>query len=178
MRWFPYILLGYVALGLQIGLKDALSFHDGPPNFVLLAVVFMCLSIPRKPALIGSFFLGLAQDCLSQHPAGLYALSYGLTALVIRGSHQLIYGHHPVAHAALTLLGGVITAVVLSVHSLIHPAVARSVENNVVLPALRDSPWPLLISAVYTSLLAPGVLWLLNRARPRTGRGSGRRVWG
>ena len=53
-----------------------------------------------------------------------------------------------------------------------------SVENNVVLPAMRDAPWPLLISAVYTALLAPGVLWLLNRAGHRPTRGSGRRAWG
>jgi len=178
MRWLPYILLGYVALGLQVGLTDALSFHDGPPNFVLLAVVFMCLSMPRKPALLGSFFLGLAQDCLSQHPAGLYALSYGLTALLIRGTHQVIFGHHPLAHVALTLLGGVITAVMLSLHSLIHPAAARMLDSSVVVPAIHDSPWPLLISAVYTALIAPGVLWLLNRARHRPERGSGRRVWG
>ena len=177
MRWFPYIFLGYVALGLQIGLKDALSFHDGPPNFVLLAVVFMCLSLPRKPALLGPFFLGLTQDCLSQHPAGLYALSYGLTALLIRGTHQVIFGQHPLAHVALTLLGGIITAAVMSVHSLIHPALARSAENNVVLPAMRNAPWPLLISAVYTASLAPGVLWLLDRARHRPTRGTGRRAW-
>jgi rod shape-determining protein MreD len=178
MRRLPYIFLGYVALGLQIGLKDALSIHNGPPNFVLLAVVFMCLSMPRNPALMGSFLLGLAQDCLGQHPAGLYALSYGLTALLIRGTHQVIYGHHPLAHAALTLLGGIITAIVLGVYSLVHPAAARSVENNVVVPAMRESPWPLLISAVYTAFSAPGVLWLLNRAGHRPGRGSGRRAWG
>jgi rod shape-determining protein MreD len=178
MRWLPYIFLSYVALGLQIGLKDALSFHEGPPNFVLLAVVFMCLSMPRKPALLGPFFLGLAQDCLSQHPAGLYALCYGLTALLIRGTHQVIFGQHPLAHVALTLMGGVITAVVLGLHSLVHPMAARSVDTAVVLPAMHDAPWPLLISAVYTALLAPGVLWLLNRAHRRPARGSGRRAWG
>lgn len=178
MGLFGYILIGYIALGLQIGLKDALSFHDGAPNFVLVAVVYLCLSVPRKPALLGSFFLGLTQDCLSQHPAGLYALSYGLTALLIRGVHQVVMGQHPLAHFSLTLLGGLITAVVLSVHSLIHPAVPRTVDNNIVLPALRDSPLPVLISAVYTALIAPGVLWLLNRARHRPARGSGRRAWG
>ena len=177
MSWLPYILLSYVALGLQIGLTDGLSFHGGPPNLVLLAVVFICLTLPRKPALLGSFYLGLAQDCLSQHPAGLYALSYGLTALLIRGTHQVIFGQHPLAHVALTLLGGVITAIVLSIHSLIHPAAARSLDNAVALPAMHDAPWPLLISAVYTALLAPGVLWLLNRARHRPARGSGRRAW-
>ena len=134
--------------------------------------------MPRQPALIGSFFLGLAQDCLSQHPAGLYALSYGLTALVICGTHQVVYGNHPLAHIALTLLGGVIIAIVLGVHSLIHPAAARSVENNVILPALHHTPWPLLISAVYTALIAPGALWLLNRFGQRGNRDSRRRVWG
>jgi rod shape-determining protein MreD len=178
MRSFPYIFLGYIALGLQIGLKDALSFYGASPNFVLLGVVFMCLSMPRNPALLGSFLLGLTQDCLSQHPAGLFALSYGLTALVIRGSHQVIYGHHPVAHAALTLIGGIITAVVLGAHSLIHPAAASSVENNVILPAMRDAFWPLLASAAYTALIAPFVLWFLSRARPQPRRGSGRRAWG
>jgi rod shape-determining protein MreD len=177
MRWLPYLILGYVALGLQIGLRDLLSFHGGAPNFVLLAVVYMGLNLPRNSALLGSFFLGLVQDCCCQHPAGLYALSYGLTALIVVGTQQVVYRQHPLAHFGLTLLGGLVVALVLTLHAYLHPASpAQVAENGAPLPALRDSPIPPLISAVYSALLAPGLLWILNRFRPLAARG-GRRAW-
>jgi rod shape-determining protein MreD len=165
-------------MGLQIGVASALAFHDGSPNFVLLAVVFLCLNLPRKQALLASFFLGLAQDCLSQHPAGLFALSYGLTALVIRSSQQVIHRQHPLSAVAMTLMGGMTTAIVLGLHSLIHPAAESTVHGGVVLSTLHDSPVPLIISAVYTAILAPGVMWLLNRVMQRIVGGSPRRAWG
>lgn len=178
MRWLPYVILAYVALGLQIGLRDVLAYHGGAPNFVLLAVVFMGLNLPRNPALLASFFLGLVQDWNSQHPAGLYALAYGMTALIVVGTQQVVYRQHPLAHFGLTLIGGAVVAMVLTLYALLHPASpARLADNGAPLPALRDSWLPPVISALYSALLAPGLLWLLNHMRPLAAR-SGRRAWG
>ena len=150
MRLFPSILLGYIALGFQIGLKDALSFGDAPPDFVLLAVVFMGMHLPRKQGLFGAFLIGLTQDCLSLHPLGLYALAYGLTAWMIYSTHQAVHRQHPLAHFSLTLLGGLVCAVILAAQALTHPAMRGSI----------GTPF---ITAIYTALLAPGVLWIGNQ---------------
>src|SRR5947209_7840895 len=92
MRWLPFLILGYVALGLHVALKDFISYQGAAPNLVLLALVVM-------------------------------------------------------------------------IHGWIHPAAAAAVENGVPLAALRDAPGTLFITAVYTALLAPGILWLLSRSR-------------
>ena len=156
-----------------------LSYHDGPPNFVLLAVVFMGLNLPRNPALLGSFFLGLVQDWNCQHPAGLYALSYGLTALIVVGTQQVVYRQHPLAHFGLTLVGGLVTALVLTAPRSAPPEFAGPAWPRTArrCPPCATRRCRLLISAVYTALLAPGLLWLAEPCRPLSAR-SGRRAWG
>src|SRR5690349_6692345 len=113
MRWLPYFILAYVTLGLQIGLGEYLSWHGARPNLVLVAVLFVALHAPRDAALLGCFSLGLLQDLLSQHPPGLYALSYGLVAMLAVGLQHVVDRDHPLTHAGLALAGGLITAVVL-----------------------------------------------------------------
>lgn len=178
MRWLPYFILAYVTLGLQVGLGDYVSWHGARPNLVLVAVLFVALHAPKDAALLGCFSLGLFQDLLGQHPPGLYALSYGLVAMLVVELHHVVDRDHPLTHAALALAGGLMTAVVLALHLWLRPPGARLAEGGVSLPPVRGPVLPLFASAVYTALVAPGMLWVLHRfKRAFAFHGAYRREW-
>src|SRR5256885_17206422 len=104
MRWLAYFILAYLAIAVQIGLGPFMRYHEAQPNFVLLAGIFIALNAPRDAALLGCFCMGLIQDLVTQQPPGLFALSYGLTALVVVGSHHVVNREHPLTHFGMTLI--------------------------------------------------------------------------
>ena len=168
MRWLPYFILAYVAIAVQIGLGAFVRYHGAQPNFVLLAVVFIALHAPRDAALLGCFCMGLLQDLVTQQPPGLYALSYGLAGIVVAGSHHAVSKEHPLSHFALALVGGLLTATVLVVHGWVRPdapAVPGGAGGAATLPAIRLPAGTQYASALYTALLAPVILGLLQRTR-------------
>src|SRR4051794_16660217 len=116
MRWLAYFILAYVLLGLQVGLGDFVAWHGARPNLILIGALFVALQAPRDTALMACFLLGLMQDLFTQQPPGLYAVSYGLLAMLLGGTQQSLYKDHPLAHLLLALVGGAITAAVLAAH--------------------------------------------------------------
>ena len=175
MRWFSYIILAYLAVALQIGLGPFVEYRGAAPNLVLLTVIFIAVNAPRDPALLGGFVLGVMQDLVTQQQPGLYALSYALVALFVVSTQQVVYREHPLTHFSLALAGGLITATVLVLHGYIHPAAPRVSDGKTVLPAIRVSPTLLLTGVVYTAVLAPFVLALLQRMKGLFGFQPGRR---
>ena len=167
MRWLAYLILAYVAVGLQIGLGPYLRYRGAQPNLVLLAAVFVALNAPRDAALLGCFCLGLLQDLVTQQPPGLFALSYGLTGMVAVSVNQVVYREHALTHFLVALLGGLLTMAVLLVHGWVHPAAprARAPDGATALPAIRPSAAVEFTRAVYTAALAPVVLGLLQRSK-------------
>ena len=115
--------------------------------------------------LLGCFLLGLFQDLVTQQPPGLFALSYGLTGMVAVSAHHAVYREHPLTHFLLVLLGGLVTSAVLLLHAWVHPAAPRSFgpDGTTLLPAIRLSAAVEFTRTVYTALLAPVVLGLLQR---------------
>ena len=177
MRWLPYLILAYVTLGVQIGLGTYVSWHGASPNLVLIVALFVALNAPRGAALLGCFSLGLLQDLLSTTPPGLYALSFGLVALVVVSANHVISREHSLTHLGLGLFGGLVTAAVLSLHLILRPPGGRVIDpSGAALPAIRGPMFPLFIAAGYTALLAPAVLWTLQRfKRPFAFQGAYRR---
>src|SRR5437868_4833671 len=116
MRWLTYFILAYIALGFQIGLAPYARFHGAEPNLALLAVIFISINAPRDAALLGAFGIGVIQDFLSAQPPGLYALSYGIVAMLVNGASSVVYREHALAHFAFTLVGGLITMFILTLH--------------------------------------------------------------
>ena len=167
MRWLAYFILAYVAVALQIGMGPYVQWRGASPNLVLLAAVFVALNAPRDAALLGCFCLGVLQDLVTQQQPGLFALSYGLTGMVIFSAHQVVYREHPLTHFSLALVGGLITAAVLLLHAWIYPASPRvaATAGAPALPAIRLSPGTEFTRALYTAVLAPVVLGLLQRVK-------------
>ncbi|HZL37482.1 MAG TPA: rod shape-determining protein MreD [Tepidisphaeraceae bacterium] len=166
MRLVSYFIFTYIVLGLQIGVAPFVAFHGVAPNLVLLAVVFVALNAPKDAALLGCFALGVIQDLLTQQSPGLYAFSYGLLAMFIVAAQPVVDRDHPLTHVSLALIGGLLTAFVLMIHSWIHPAGARTAtEGNVALPAIRIPIGLEFLRALYTAALAPFILFVLQRTR-------------
>jgi rod shape-determining protein MreD len=167
MRWLAYSILAYVAIALQIGLGPLLRWRGAQPNLVLLAAVFVALNAPRDAALLGCFIMGLLQDLLSQQPPGLFALSYGLTAVLATAAHHVVAREHPLTHFIVALAGGLVTAAVLLLHAWVHPASPAAFAPDGVsrLGAVRPSAGVEFTRVMYTALLAPVAVGLLQRSR-------------
>jgi rod shape-determining protein MreD len=152
MRWLPYLILAYLAIGVQIGAGEALRFRGAKPDLVLLAVAFIAMNAPREAGLLGCFFIGLMTDLVTVQPLGLYALAYGVVGLIVSGSQEVVYREHPLSHLFLGLVGSLVVACVV----LVHGWIAGSG---------RVPAGMLFGGALYTALLAPVVIWLLQRTR-------------
>ncbi|HRK30696.1 MAG TPA: rod shape-determining protein MreD [Tepidisphaeraceae bacterium] len=151
MRLLPYILLGYVVVGLQVGLSGYVHLGGAAPNLVLIVGVFFALFATRDIALLACFVLGLMQDMLTQQTLGLYALSYGALALVLTSTASMLYRDHPLTHAAAAGAASIATWILLLIHAAIFgPAI--SVRTAV-------------FSTILTALLAPVIMQILLRLR-------------
>lgn len=151
MRWPAYLILVYLIIGVQIGMADYIRFVGAKPDLILLAVIFVAVNAPRDAALLGAFGIGLITDLVSLSPLGLYAFTYSLVGMFVVSTQEFVYRAHPVTHVSLGLAGGIIAAVVLAIHGWIKGPP----------PVLTE----LITSALYTALLAPVVLGLLQLAR-------------
>lgn len=175
MRWLTYFILAYVALGLQVGLGDYVSYQGATPNLVLLAGIFIAINAPRDAALLGCFGLGLMHDLLSYQPPGLFALAYGLVGLMAAGTHQVVYREHPLTHFSTAVAGGILVAVIVLLHGWIYPPGPRetawvggagaTAATQVTFAAVRPSPATEFARALYTAVLAPLVLGVLQRVK-------------
>jgi rod shape-determining protein MreD len=165
MRWSIYFILAYITLGLQTGIARAMQVNSAGPNLVLLAVVFIAMNAPRDAALLGGFLLGALQDLTTQGTMGLYAFSCGLIAMFVNGARGLSRRDHPATQFSLTLGAGLMLAVVLAIHGWLRPAGAATTEAGIQLPAVRLAILPLFYSAIYSAILAPIVLGILQRMK-------------
>jgi rod shape-determining protein MreD len=175
MRWLTYFILAYIALGVQVGLGDYVSYQGAAPNLVLLAAIFIAINAPRDAALLGCFGMGVMQDLLTQQPPGLYAFAYGIIGLMVAGTNQVVYREHPLTHFSMALGGGLVVAIILLIHGWIHPPGARETiwiggagptqTTQVSVDAVRTSPATEFTRAIYTAVLAPIVLGLLQRGK-------------
>src|SRR5204863_9396205 len=117
---------------------------------------FIALNAPRDAALLGCFGLGLMHDLLTQQAMGLYAFSYGLLALFVTGSSQLLQRDHPVTHVMLALLGSAICSMMILAHGWIHPpGAARHVEGMATVGAIHVPMSTLVYQLQYTTILDP-----------------------
>ena len=165
MRWLSYILLAYIAVGLQIGLAPFVAYKGAAPNLVLLAVVFIAVNAPKDAALLGCFLLGFLQDLVTQQQPGLFAFSYGLVeALLIVSTQQVVYKDHPLTHFSLALAAAFITASVILLHGWLRPPAPKMIEGRMI-RGLRPSATIELTRVLYTAILAPIVLGVLRKAK-------------
>ena len=151
MRWPAYLILAYLAVGIQIGMAEYLRVGAARPDLVLLAVIFIAIHAPREAALLGCFGLGIISDLVSLNPLGVYALAYSMVGMFTISTQEYVYKSHPMTNFTLGLVGGFLCGTVVAIHGWIRGP--------------RASVTDLLAAALYTALLAPIVLGLLNLTR-------------
>ena len=170
MRWLTYFILAYVAVGVQVGLRGYVDIKGAEPNLVLLVVIFVAVNAAKEAALLGAFMLGLMQDLLTIQPLGVWAVCYGLVAMFVISTHEVVYREHPLTHFSLALMGGILCAMVLLVHGLIYPLIwGRGMTPSAHNPERVVTPGAgvgkLFAGVLYTAVLAPFVLGVLLRVK-------------
>jgi rod shape-determining protein MreD len=151
MRWITLFILAYLTLGIQMGMGEFVRVWGAGPSLVLIAVIFIAMNAKRDAALLACFVIGAMQDLTTLTPLGLYALGYSIVGMFVVSTQELLHRAHPVTHFSLALVGGLLLGAVLFLHG-----------------ALRGPSVPLALlfwSALYTAVLAPVVLALLNRIK-------------
>ncbi len=155
MRLLPYILLAYIALGVQSGLGVLWTEGGSSPNLVLIAAIFIATHATRSAALLGCFCMGLMQDLLTLQPLGLYAFSYGLIALMLIGSQPALKRANALVHILTALFSATVVMLIVLINQFF------------LTPAGEPHPgaWPMFKGVLLTTLLAPLLLWLLHKTR-------------
>jgi rod shape-determining protein MreD len=155
LRWLTFFILAYLILGFQLGIGASASYRGVAPDLVLLAVIFLSLNAPRQPALLGSVLLGAMQDLVSLGPLGLFAFSYGIISMLVVGSVESVRRTHPLTHLSFAFFGACLLGMLLIVHDYFRPVSAMS----------HIGPRVVLVLVIYTTLLAPIVIGLLQLTR-------------
>ena len=92
-----------------------------------------------------------------------------VAALVLCGAYRATYvapvanRRHPLTHVALTFVGACLTGLLLILHDRIHPIAAASAVDGQTLRAVRVGPRVAAMMIIYTTLLSPIVIWMLQR---------------
>jgi rod shape-determining protein MreD len=134
-----------------MGVGEVARVGSATPSLVLIAVIFIAMNAPRDAALLACFVLGAMQDLTTLAPLGLYALSYSIVGMFVVAAHDMLHGAHPVTHFSLAFVGSLLMVAVIFLHGWWRgPSVPLA---------------GLFASALYTALLAPIVLALLNRIK-------------
>jgi rod shape-determining protein MreD len=174
VRWLAFLALAYVTMGLQLGLGPFIAYRGASPNLMLLAAVFVAVNAPRDVALIACFMLGLIQDLGTLQTLGLFAFCYGLIALIIVNTQQVVYKDHPLTHFSLTLGAGLATAAVIIAQGWLHPPPLMIDAKDAGKPFHISSTLEL-TRVIYTAILSPFVLGLLKYVKPMFGFAGARR---
>lgn len=154
MCWLGFLILAYVVLGLDVGLRWPLrgsGVVPAMPDLVLPAVLFLAMAAPRNAALMGALILGLARDLAMPQPLGLHGLAYGLAALLVTAVRDGVDTRHVTGRAILALISSLVVGVIVYVHHLIHgPATPL---------------WTVCQEIVYSAAVAMVGLWMLGKAK-------------
>jgi rod shape-determining protein MreD len=152
LRWIVFFIFAYLILGVQLGMGSFVAYRGVSPDLLLILVIFISLNAPREQALLGSFILGALQDLIAVQPLGLFAFSYGLVSLLVVFTAESVRRKHVLTHLSFTFCGGVLLGMLLIVHDYFRPAS----------PVQHLGPRVVLVMVIYTTMLAPVVIGLLQ----------------
>jgi hypothetical protein len=133
MNWLLFAVLAWVMVGLEKGLRDALSIGQSgvAPSFVFVLLTSISLSAPRPIVMWASLALGLIMDLVFEVPLrqaggtvtipGPHALAYVLGSQLILAMRPLMIRRNPLTLAFLSMAGSLIANLTLAmIFSLRH----------------------------------------------------------
>jgi hypothetical protein len=134
---FAFILLAWVLLGLELGLKSALELGDTgiAPSFVVPLGIFIALGAPPTRAVWFCIVLGVLMDLTSSAPVvaggaggstivGPWALGMALAAQLVLALRGMMIRTQPLTMGFLSALGmgvaQIVIVAILTAHNLFH----------------------------------------------------------
>ncbi len=168
MRWLPFIILAYIGIVLQTTVAQRLEINHVRPDFVLIIALYYALSATSPDALIAAWLLGFTVDLCGQGQLGVFALGYGLMALLVVQFRDSMFRDHPLTSLFVTLICTWLVHLLAGVHFVLsHSHAQRSV-----IEMLLHSTY----TAMYSAAIAPYLHWLLARLRGLLGTVQPRRL--
>ncbi|MBX3386672.1 MAG: rod shape-determining protein MreD [Phycisphaeraceae bacterium] len=173
MRWTVALFFAWITLGLDAGLRSALSIGDAriAPYFSLPLVVFIALSAPTLASLWSAFLIGVVVDLTSQRAGvagyeivfvGPHALGYMAAAYLVLTLRGVMMRKSLVALVVMSVLGAMAETVVSTALMTVKSLYSASFELSPTTTLLQGAG-----SAVYTAfsaallglILIPGHSW-------------------
>jgi len=126
MNWVIFGAISWLMVGLEKGLRDALSI--GPsgiaPSFVFVFLAFVALSAPRPTVMWASVILGLVMDLVFEVPMrqsggtvtipGAHVLAYALGCQLILAMRPLMIRRNPLTLGFLSCVGSLVANLALT----------------------------------------------------------------
>jgi rod shape-determining protein MreD len=157
MRWIGFILLIALAAVIQTTVVSWIRIHRIGPDLLFLVAVYYLLQAPPAEALLAAWAAGLTLDLFSDVRVGTFALSFGLVGLAVIRIREMLFKDHPLTQLVVALVGcGLSQILARAITALLEPSLQWGLAD-VLLGALY--------TALYTAILAPYGLWLLDRFR-------------
>lgn len=138
MSWGVFVIAAWIALACEWGLRGALAIGSTAisPSFVLVLAVFIAMWASSMHALFGCLVLGLGLDLLLQIPAGEgmrvvvgpHALGLLLMGYTVVTSRSLVFRKNIQSGVFLTLLGGMLVAIVATALISVRGAMYDDIE--------------------------------------------------
>jgi hypothetical protein len=168
MNWVVFGLLAWVFLGLEKGLRDALTLGTTgvAPSFVFILLALVAMLAPRGAVFWAAIALGLGMDLIFEIPrqnsgAGVYipgphALAYAVACQLILALRPLMIRRNPLTMGFLALAGSLVAGITL--------VALLTIRAKLGAPIVWDGKHQLLAalgSAVYTGVLGTGLALLL-----------------
>lgn len=161
MNWLLFVVISWVFLGLEQGLRDAFALGalGFSPSFVFVLMAFVAMSAPRATVFWTAAALGVCLDLLFRLPmreatgtitmVGPHALAYALSAQLILSMRALMMRRNPLTLGFLAFAGCLLALLVLNGIYAIRAAAGAPIawEAKRQLVAATGS-------ALYTGLLA------------------------
>lgn len=125
MNWIIFAALTWLLVGLEKGLRDALSIGQSgiAPSFVFVLLTFVALSVQRQTVMWAAVVLGLVMDLVFEVPLrqsggtvtvpGAHVLAYALGAQLILIMRPLMIRRNPLTLAFLSSVGSLVANLVL-----------------------------------------------------------------
>ncbi len=182
MNWLLGVVAAWIALGADLGLRDALQAGTAPilPSFVLILVIFVATWARRGAALWFALAIGAAADLVTNvattsgdtitvlGPRALGMLTAGYTAYMLRA---WMFRRNAVAVAVMSCVGGCVAGVVI-----VTLLKTRSAYDSLELGRATSELGVQILSAFYSGAAALLVAPVLGFLKPAFGFPSQGRV--
>ncbi len=125
MNWIVFALIGWILMGLEVGLKDSLRIGETPvsPSFVMPLAVVVAIAAPSTAALWACMILGSALDLTNKIECiggpdrtvlGPYALGYVLAAQLVLTMRGLMIRKNILTVGFLSLFASLVCHIVVT----------------------------------------------------------------